>query len=193
MGRKQLIPVDFEILTADPAAPPSGFMREYWHDGWRVAEDSSGARQYLNCKKKRLSGSDVTNTTTTPATVSGLSFGVEDAAQYYARWSGVYVTGATTTGIRMGINYTSGTSLVWQFLGDAQAGTSQVGGASGATDTHNQASGSGPAGTFQPFWMEAELDSTAAQTLEFRVWSEVGGSAATIKVRAIGQLWRLDD
>jgi hypothetical protein len=193
MGRKRLVPVDHSIHTSDPAAPPSGYVRRYWKDGWDTVMDSAGAKSYLNEKEKWLALDD-TNSSTTPATCVDLSWAVEVGGRYRARWSGAYTTAATTTGIRVGISGVQGTDgqLVWQFLGDLAAGTSQVGGASGADDTHNQASGSGPGATFQPFWVECffHADST---TLDFRFWSEVGGSNVTIKQRSVAQLRRLDD
>ena len=180
-------------MTSDPSAPPSGFVRQYWKDGWLTAMDSAGAKMYLNQKEKWLTLDD-TNSTTSPATCVDLSFTVETGGFYAARWSGAYTTGASTTGIRLGISGTAGASgqLVWQNLGDLASGASQVGGASGASDTHNQASASGPAGTFQPFTVECYFHA-GGTALNFRFWSEVGGSNVTIKQRAVGTLRRLDD
>lgn len=179
---------------AAPSTPASGQLA-VWTDTnhWVRTKDNSGVVRSIGPRISRVS-TDRSNTTVTPADVTDMTFPVENGGYYAFRFTGVYITAATTTGIRLGINGpTIGSDglLVWVNLADLNTGVSQVSGASTAYDTHNQPSGSGPGGTFEPFLVEGTFHAGATGTLALRQWSEVATSAVTIKKNSLGFLWQI--
>ncbi len=125
--------------------------------------------------------SDLANSTTTLANVTGMSFSAEANATYEVEFTGVYQTAATTTGIALALDIPSGSVYgmgVVMTSVTAVAGFNQIADAA----TTGASTGVTTAATNTPMfakWIVA-VGATGG-TVQLMMKSEVASSAATLK------------
>lgn len=151
-----------------------------------VASDLATVTSDLAALRSEFGGmtaisSDVTNSTTSIADITGLSFPVVAGNRYYFRFSIDFTSAATTTGARFSINGPSASRLSFRVLVDS--GTFALSGLMSLTayDTPATAVGTS-AGTAANFGLiEGFVTASANGTVIGRFASEVGASAITVK------------
>lgn len=164
---------DGQVLTAD-SAQAAGVK-------WATSSGSGGGLTFVDLS------SDVTNSTTSYADVTGLSFSVTSGETYYFRFVIPYTSAATGTGSKWSINGPTVTTLIydarWPSTGTAItryfASTYDAGTVSGGSSTVDA----------NVARIEGIITPSANGTVIARFASEVGSSAIVAKAGAI-LMWR---
>lgn len=147
--------------------------------------------------KVRVSGSDVANSTTSFADITGLTYAVE-SGKFYGFEAHIFaLSAATTTGIQFGVNGPSMTALRVSALstvtGSATAAAMSAPVADiTALDTNIVTQTTGPANV-TPHILMGYFNPSASGTFALRVRSEVAASAVTVKVGSWLHLFELDN
>lgn len=147
--------------------------------------------------KVRVSGSDVSNSTTSFSDITGLTYAV-DSGKFYGFEAHIFaLSAATTTGIQFAVNGPAMTALRVSALstvtGSATAAALSAPVADiTALDTNIVTQTTGPANV-TPHIVMGYLNPSAAGTFALRVRSEVAASAVTVKVGSWMHLFELDN
>jgi hypothetical protein len=145
-----------------------------------------------------VSGSDVTNSTTSFADVTGLTVATKAGIRYNFETHLYHQTAATTTGAQFGVNHSgAATALIiaaiQQITSSVTAATYGSSAAVTAVDTAAVVETTGPGTSNFLAIMSGYIVPTADGTFAVRCKSEVAASALTIKVGSWLRIWQADN
>jgi hypothetical protein len=188
-----LLTVDSYNQTADPTGQNGAMYYNSNTASFRCYVN--GAWQSCGPQTKKVT-SDVTNSTTTIADVTGLTFPTQVNTEYTLTCTVYYTTAATTTGIRFGVN-APGTSPVVagkfdSYVGAAGSGLAANGGFFNANNTAAGTSAVGTASALTPGTLTAYIKTgtTTAGNVVVR-FNSSAASAAVVKAGSSCSLTQL--
>lgn len=176
-----LLVLDNKNTTGDPASGTAGAMYYNSADGDYRAYQNSGWATVQPVRYAYLS-SVVSQTTTTYADVTGMTFSVAANTNYEVSCSIIYQTAATTTGIGISLNGPASPTLIaGQFISNSTA-TALNGRSFNAYNGTGKTTGvtTANANTYGLFSASFRNGATAG-TLALRYASEVAGSSVSIR------------
>lgn len=134
--------------------------------------------------------SDVSNSTTSSADVTGLSFPVASGRTYKFRFVAEVASAATTTGVGLGVNGPTVTRITYRSHIPTTASTDTIAHVTGTTLDSYTASTDVASTTGNLCLLEGIVTPSADGTMILRFKSEVGASAVTVKAGSFVE-WRL--
>lgn len=173
--------LDNKSTTGDPTGTPGALYYNTADGDYRAYQSASGWATIQPVRYAYLS-SIVSQTTTSYADVTGMSFSVAANTNYEVSCSIIYQTAATTTGIGIALNGPSSPTLVaGQFISNSSS-TALNGRSFNAYNGTGKTTGvqTANANTYGLFNASFRNGATAG-TLSLRYASEVAGSAASIR------------
>jgi hypothetical protein len=134
------------------------------------------------------STSPTSSTVTSLADVAGLTTPLKANTAYAFRFSFIYRTAATTTGLRMAVAFTGTSSSVRVGLTGSTAATTAIGGAATALATQVGSTSVGPGAVDMPMEIEGVIVTTGAGTLSLQLATGVNASSVTVQLNATGKV-----
>lgn len=173
-----LLVLDTKTSAGDPTGVEGGM---YYNDSlnrFRCYEGSA----WRNCAPSKLHvSSDVSSTDATNwADITGLTMSVNSGETYMFACFLTYTTAATTTAIHLSVNGPASPTALDYAVDASTSSTARHNSAQTTYDTVTN-SGTGGGATRLPVQINGTITPSANGTLAFRLKSEVGSSAVTIK------------
>ena len=128
------------------------------------------------------------STLLTLADVAGLTTTPKAGTAYAFRFSMVYRTAATSTGLRLAVAFTGTSSSVRVAITGSTAATTAIGGAATALATQVGSATVGPGAVDMPMEVEGVIVTTGAGTFSLQLASGVNASSVTIQMNAMGKI-----
>ena len=189
-----LLVLDHKSSSGDPTGTNGAMYYNANSNKFRCYENSAWTDCITSLPLSLIAGSDTSNSTTTPSNVTGMSFSLAANTKYHYKFVIIHQTAATGTGIGFGVTTpTSPTASQWCVnsagnLATATAGA--FGSYCGTGDASATTTAINAATTSYEAVMEGYIQTSVGNggTLQLRMKSEVGASAATVKAGSFGIL-----
>ncbi|MEU8040880.1 hypothetical protein [Streptosporangium sp. NPDC049078] len=179
------------LQQASPPSPPSGYTALSARSGDLLyTEDSAGVERLLAAGPApvRLT-STVASNATALSDATGLGLAVQAGRRYLFRFSGQYVSAASTTGLGLAVNGpTLGSDGLMCNIFMAHTNAIPMLGAVSAYNTAILGTASST-GTRMPWEVWGHVHVSASGTLQLRMRSEVASSAVTLQIGSYGYAW----